>query len=734
MSNLRPPSLNRPVAPRSNLSSSANDDYGMSSLPSGSGGSGVQNSRMVPLPPVFRDLSNLDTPDDIKGLFKACRFLSRWSGVHKAYVVAMSTFPITDIVIKNASVSSDALRRAHSTTPGVSVASEDYTTSRMQELIDTHWNIKKVNQEAARSFWTYSNAVAVLSYPFVKTLRCSKCETERPAIESSWELRSKGVFHWKCPECSYYGRADVFDSYIDAPEDVRIVILDVERIEALKDDFRDEVIFYYEIPLEVIDRIKRKPLDKEYICNKPQPYLEAALGKPVKGVLASDFVPRVKLRKDSCFHLRAASMAQSSTGMAFPEMAATLKDYWLLRLLQKAQEAIASDYIVPLRFIYPEASSKSGNLFEMINVPSYMDVLRREVAAHRQDPNYIPIVPFPIGYQVLGGEAKALMLAQEIRVIMEQICAGLGVPLEMVFGGMSYSGSNVSIKQQEVKFRDFRQDLLAFNRWAVDHISKTMGLPAIIVEHKEFRMGDDSQRMQMLSMFQQSNVTSIKRLHDELGIDSQSEKEQILLETEWLNKLNERRMKVEASMQEHSMVRQMAAQAEGMIRGTEAQLEARNELAKKVRSDADLYNLVKSDPQLVLTIFGPNSVEGAAMGPPVQQQQMTPDPQELAPSADQQEGYGPGDISPDHLSSLIMDMMGSNSAAPENEDPVGVLVREFQDLPSVHWSQKLEQIRTEWGQEIANRVTSKLAEAQMMMMQQPELQPARRENFNEQTF
>jgi intein/homing endonuclease len=63
------------------------------------------------------------------------------------------------------------------------------------------------------------------------------------------------------------------------------------------------------------------------------------------------------------------------------------------------------------------------------------------VATHNSDNNYIPILPLPIGQETIGGDGRALLLSQEIRVWSEHIVAGMGVPNELIFGGLSYCQS-----------------------------------------------------------------------------------------------------------------------------------------------------------------------------------------------------------------------------------------------------------------------------------------------------
>ena len=440
--------LNRPEPPIGGgglLKPNGNQDpfSGYSSTKKTGGPQGPNQSAYVQMPSVYRTLSDLDQPTDLTELFKACRYLATWSPVHKAFVTAMSTIPITDIVLKNPQKSSQALEHAVETSRSVEVGTEDPQTHKLSEILQRHWRLKKTNQEVARTYYTYSNAVVLLSYPFTKTLTCRECGHQASAADSrDWVLEDKGVFRWECPECGHRGHADAHDKFLEIPEDVRLVVLDTERVVTTYNEFRKDLDVYYEITKDDIDRIKeRRPVDRDFICSMPQAYIEAAMGKAP--IWRDKNKVMVKLRRDHCFVMKSSTLTRDTRGLAFPEMAATLKDYWMLQLLQKAQEAIATGYVVPMRVIYPEASRTSGNLFEMINVSSYMNVLRGEVEKHKRDPDYTMMSPFPVGSQVIGGEAKQLMLHQEIRILMETIAAGLGCPLEFIFGGLCLVGDSL---------------------------------------------------------------------------------------------------------------------------------------------------------------------------------------------------------------------------------------------------------------------------------------------------
>ena len=68
-------------------------------------------------------------------------------------------------------------------------------------------------------------------------------------------------------------------------------------------------------------------------------------------------------------------------------------------------------------------------------------------------------MPMPLGTQTIGGQGRALILHQEYRIWSEQIIAGMGVPPEFVFGGVQYSGTNLTMFQLHNKFLSYIEDL-----------------------------------------------------------------------------------------------------------------------------------------------------------------------------------------------------------------------------------------------------------------------------------
>ena len=105
------------------------------------------------------------------------------------------------------------------------------------------------------------------------------------------------------------------------------------------------------------------------------------------------------------------------------------------------KNSIAMEHIVPLRMLFPQAGSATSDPYTTVNLQDWHDQIAGELRRWRADNNYIPILPLPIGQETIGGDGRALLLSQEIRVWSEHIVAGMGVPNELIFGGLSYCQS-----------------------------------------------------------------------------------------------------------------------------------------------------------------------------------------------------------------------------------------------------------------------------------------------------
>jgi hypothetical protein len=168
--------------------------------------------------------------------------------------------------------------------------------------------------------------------------------------------------------------------------------------------------------------------------------------------------------------------------------------------------------------------------------------MESQLAKRRRDPNYKAIIPFPVGFERIGGDGKALMLAPELDFLSKTIVGSMGIPQEFIYGGpMTWSGGSVNLRAVENEFLHQRSQLLHLVIWISERIKLYTGMQTPkSMRFSDFKMADDVQKQQLL--FQAASLDKVS-WHDflvEMGKDPKLEEEKIRQEKEFQLKLQER--------------------------------------------------------------------------------------------------------------------------------------------------------------------------------------------------
>lgn len=518
---------------------------------------GRTGSEGLQYPSPFFDIGQTYLPATVKQMFRWCRYYFLVNPLINAVVSKMAEYPVTDVLFDTEQLD----------------LKDTWRKFLLEQL-----KYRSVQIEVGLDYYTYGNALVSIFYPFVKMLKCPACRFEKPASDAQYRFMNF-EFHWNCEKCGVNGPATVRDHYIRAPRDIRLIRWNPEDVDIRYNEVTGDYEYYYAIPTQLRnDLIIGK---KSVVETVPQLFMEAL--KQKKAVVFS---------KDNIFHFKRPTLAGKDRGWGTPMILPVLKDTFYLQVLRKAQEAIAMEHVVPLRILFPQAGSATSDPYSSVNLSTWKDQIADEIKRWRNDQNYIPILPLPVGHQTIGGDGRALLLSQEIRVWSEHIVAGMGVPVELIFGGLSYSGSNVSLRMLENTFLGYLSDHLSMLRWVVQRTSAYLGWAPIAVRYKPFKMADDLQRKAYLFQLNQAGKLSDESLMADADYDSAKEdkimeqetvrrvdttKKKRILEAEvegeaqmttakWQSKVQLKQMKDQMSLQNEQMKDQMATQAQ-MQRG-----------------------------------------------------------------------------------------------------------------------------------------------------------------------
>lgn len=445
------------------------------------------SSNIVGYPSPFFDVAHTYLPVTVKQLFRWCRYYFMTNPLINATVFKLAEYPVTDILVDH---------------------SNRDISSKWTEYIQDHLRYRALQIEIGLDFFCYGNAMLSLSYPFKKWLTCLHCRYSAPAskIRNHWIL-SNYNFRLKCPSCGQTSDAHAKDFFIRDARGIKVIRWNPEDVEITYNDVTGEYTYFYTIPSTVRNDILIGR--KELVEATPQVYISAL--KEGKGIAFS---------KDNFFHMRRPSLATMDRGWGTPLLLPVLKDVFYLQIMKKAQEQILLEHIVPLRFLFPQGGSGTSDVFSTVNLVEWREHVASEIARWRWDQNYIPIMPLPIGNQTIGGDGRALLLTGEIQQWSEQIIMGMGVPREFLMGGMSYAGTNVSMRMLENAFIGYILRHKALLRWVVSEIGHFMGWPVPNTRFKPFKMADDLQRKAYYAQLNQMGKVSDTTLLADADLDA----------------------------------------------------------------------------------------------------------------------------------------------------------------------------------------------------------------------
>ncbi len=499
-------------------------------------------------PSPFFDVAQQFLPTDMQQLLYWCRYYFLTQPIVNVACSKMAEYPVTPLVFETDEPKHKEL----------------YTT--LEQRLD----LRSFQVEVGLDYFVYGNAFVSIFFPFEKFLICQNKQCGCRVRAS----RNRSLYKWKnnrffltCPECKHEGYAKEADVYLRDVNSIRLIRWNPENIRVKHNEITGRSRYYYVLPRAIVNDVKVG--DRETIESLPQPFLDA-----IRKGRALLFNP------DNIYHLKRPTIAQKDQGWGSPLIYPLLKDAFYMQVMKKAQESLLMEHIVPLRVIYPGPSTGGNDgPYGSYNLSTWKAKISSELELWKRDHNYIPILPVNIGVNQVGGQARALILHQEFRLHAEQMLAGAGIPVEFVFGGLNWSGSNTSLKALENLFLGYnkqRSDLTV--NFVLGKIAAYMQWPKVKARFDKFRMADDLQRAMFYMQLNQAQKISDQRLLEEVGENFDTEISRMDEELKRQLRVSRKTQVASADVQGEALLHtsryQAKAQALQMAAQTDAQMQA----------------------------------------------------------------------------------------------------------------------------------------------------------------
>ena len=566
--------------------------------------------------PFFR-LDSYFMPPSIKELFKWIKAIFYGDAMVGSIITKISEYPVTGLIIET----------------------ENENARKVWEyLFNDVLDIQSMLIQIGLDYFCFGNAFVSVYFPFTRWLECTQCKDRKNIEDVEYKVTGKLDFKTFCKKCGTSTAHKADDVPLEHPQRINLVRFDPTNISVRYNPISGRSHYRY-IPSGDI----RKAVlagEPEILNELPAAFIEAVRENKA-----------VKLAPWNIFHFKRPTLAEGDMGWGKPLIIHSMKRVFYLNVLRKAQEQVAIEHIIPMDVLFPTGSGPV-NPFTHTNMAETRNHIEDAVVRWRQDRNYKPVFPIPVGTARVGGDGRALLLGPEIDAVVAEIAAGMGVPREFVFGGLSWTGSSVSLRMLENHFLIYRKLMMRFVLWLKDMLRVKYRLPDVAVRFADFKMADDIQNKQLLLQLNAAQKVGTSSLLQELGMDPDKQHDEVTSEMDKQGQTNEALMKAQARAQGEALLVQTRYQAAAQAIMAEEEISAQARQMKTLEvENADQFATtvaqersarIQAEAQLEalkmqIQQHGPMAVMGGGAAPEEAAPEEAAPGEEAAPAEQQQE-------------------------------------------------------------------------------------------------
>jgi hypothetical protein len=446
------------------------------------------------LPDPFCDIAAMIMPQTMSEAFRWCERVFERMGVYRSAMHRIVAYFITEL----------------------DVACDDRDArQKYEDYLNDDLNVKGLLTDFGLDYQYAGNSFTSIVVPLKRYIECGTegCGLERPLAEV---MKNKDYkFAWRdykfiatCPRCKCHTHWKRRDRRSGEKPELIVKRWSPHELDVIHDEYTGKSRYLWKIPEDYRRQIQNG--DPLVLENVHWSIIEAV--RENRWLLFDD---------GYIYHAKEHQLAgQKNRGWGIPATLTNFGIAYYTQVLHKYNEAIALDYVMPFRVITPELRSgpmEQESVFKL-GISNFTSHVNRMIKARRQDPTKWNVLPFPIKYQALGGDATTFMPKDLLEQAYDTMLNSAGCPLEFYRGTLSgQPGQSVAmLRIFEAHHQNFRDQMIRFLQFVVDGVSQRLRWAPVRVSLLKPRHADDIMRQQMQLQLglnkQVSQTTSLRSL------------------------------------------------------------------------------------------------------------------------------------------------------------------------------------------------------------------------------
>lgn len=473
-------------------------------------------------PNPFCDIASMYIPQNLNDAFEWTEFLMLTMAPFMAVTKRVVSYFLTEI--------------------DLDCEAGDDVIDKYEDLLMNKIHIMEKLQAIGIDYFTYGNSFSSLYFPFNRFLVCPKCGMWYHCKTVQYEFDPVGTrFKCKCKKCGYEGD---FEPH-DLPDrgntgDVRVIRWNPKRMHIKVNPISGKCQYEYDLEPEFVERVRQGR--RLFVDSTPIDILEAcAQSEQQKDTNMHRFI----FNEDAVHHMKEPGLAglRNMHAWGMPPMLPYFKLAYYIQLLRRYDEAIALDFIIPFRILFPQFNGPQGqDALTAVSMQTFISAMQSMISKKRMNIATYEVAPFPVGYQMVGGEAKQLAPKDNIQEALNELLSAMGFPQELFTGNLTLQAAPVALRLFERQFNVLVDNFNIIIQWMLDRVSAHFRWEPAKGRLSSITLADDIERKGMQLQAAAGMDVSKSTAYKALGLDYLDEQEKLINEQKEIQDLQMKAM------------------------------------------------------------------------------------------------------------------------------------------------------------------------------------------------
>lgn len=330
--------------------------------------------------------------------------------------------------------------------------------------------------------------------------------------------------HADCPNCHHNGAWKMQHYPDDRPESLKFRSWAPQEIEIDHDLLTGNTKYKWRIPQDYAQQIRSGKVWQLENC-RPEVF---------KAIACNDRF--LEFDHGKLFHAKEPTLSgHNLRGWGCSRTMMNFRPLWKIQVLHRHDETFCLDYIIPFRVVTPDGGrgGEANEPFRTANMGTFKRMFDRMNRLRRFNPTDWHAFPYPIKYQLLGGDARQLMTPDMLDGEYGRLLDGIGAPVELQRGTLDVQSLPTSLRVFEASFSFLTHTNNEFLRWTANEVSRRLRWQYVVPRHHRVQHADDMQKMMAILQMAAGGNVSLRTALRMLGLNNRDEKRYTLEDQRW---------------------------------------------------------------------------------------------------------------------------------------------------------------------------------------------------------